>query len=557
MERNTQKNGSRMETSGKTERIATAKQDDRRIGTSKTEHKRIGTARRDDQKIGTAKKDNKRIGTARRDDQKIGTAKKDNKRIGTARRDDQKIGTAKKDNKRIGTAKYDDRRIGTTRTENRRIGTSRTDGKRIDTSVEKMMRLAMSVDDEMQGQQDNTTTKYSHRVSRAAREAVAAKEGKCSRCPVSKKCGGCQMIDVPYQEQLKIKQERVQELLSPYCRVESFIGMDEPEHYRCKVHAVFTHDRKGNPLSGIYREGTHDVVPIEECLLENKKADDIIATIRGMLKSFKIKTFDEDNGFGLLRHVLIRVGHESGQIMVVLVLTSPILPSKNNFVKALRQRHPEITTVVINVNEKQTSMILGDKEKAIYGPGYILDTMCGMEFKISPKSFYQVNPVQTEKLYRTAIELAGLTGKERVLDCYCGVGTIGIIASQHAGEVIGVELNHDAVQDAIGNARRNKIGNITFYENDASRFMLQMADAGEKVDVVFMDPPRSGSTPVFLQAMFRLAPDRVVYISCSPDSLANDLEIITKHGYEAEHAIPVDMFPFTRSVETIVLLRKK
>ena len=525
MERNTQKNGSRTGASGKTERIATAKRDDRRIGTSKTDNKRISTARHDDQKIGTAKKDNKRISTAKHDDRKIGTSKRD------------------------------DRRIGTTRTENRRLGTSRTDSKRIDTSVEKMMRLAMSVDDD-RPEQDNTTLKYSHRVSRAAREAVAAKDGKGSRCPVSRKCGGCQMIDVPYPEQLRLKQERVQELLSPYCRVESFIGMDEPEHYRCKVHAVFTHDRKGNPLSGIYREGTHDVVPIEECLLENKKADDIITTIRGMLKSFKIKTFDEDNGFGLLRHVLIRVGHESGQIMVVLVLTSPILPSKNNFVKALRQKHPEITTIVVNVNEKQTSMILGDKEKAIYGPGYILDTMCGMEFKISPKSFYQVNPVQTEKLYRTAIDLAGLTGKERVLDCYCGVGTIGIIASQRAGEVIGVELNHDAVQDAIGNARRNKIGNITFYENDASRFMLQMADAGEKVDVVFMDPPRSGSTSVFLQAMFRLAPEHVVYISCSPDSLANDLEIITKHGYKAKRAIPVDMFPFTRSVETIVLLQK-
>ena len=408
---------------------------------------------------------------------------------------------------------------------------------------------------------DKVAKRASEQVKKAAKTDFFAKkdsepkpEKKKSRCPVSYKCGACQMIDVEYNKQLKIKHDRVQELLSDYCTVESFIGMEKPENYRCKVHAVFTHDKKGNPLSGIYKEGTHEVVPVEECLLEDKKADAIIATIRGMLKSFKIKTFDEDNGYGLIRHVLIRVGHNSGEIMVVLVLTSPILPSKNNFVKALRDKHPEITTIVINVNDKQTSMILGDKEKAIYGPGYITDTMCGMKFKISPKSFYQVNPVQTELLYNKAIELAHLTGKEKVLDCYCGVGTIGIIASRHAGEVIGVELNQDAVKDAIINAKMNEVKNITFYQNDASKFMLQMADAGEKVDVVFMDPPRSGSTPVFLQAMFRLSPSRVVYISCSPDSLANDLKLITTHGYKVDKAIPVDMFPFTRSVETCVLL---
>ncbi len=377
-----------------------------------------------------------------------------------------------------------------------------------------------------------------------------------SRCPVSRKCGGCQMIDLPYEEQLKQKMKREEELLSEFCRVESFIGMDEPEHYRCKVHAVFTHDRKGNPLSGIYKENSHEVVPVERCLLENEIADNIIGTIRSMLRSFKIKTFDEDNGYGLLRHVLIRVGHVSGEVMVVLVLTSPILPSKNNFVKALRKAHPEITTIVINVNDKQTSMVLGDKEKAIYGPGFILDTMCGMEFKISPKSFYQVNPVQTEKLYAKAIDLAQLSGKEKIVDAYCGVGTIGIIASPHAEEVISVELNKDAVRDAIENARRNKITNVTFYQNDASRFLVQMAEEGEKIDVLFMDPPRSGSTPEFLGAVYKLSPKRVVYISCSPDTLARDLKLMTENGYHASRIIPVDMFPFTRSIENIVLLEQ-
>ncbi len=377
-----------------------------------------------------------------------------------------------------------------------------------------------------------------------------------SRCPYSKKCGACQMIDIPYKEQLEKKHKRVTELLGKYGKVEPFIGMEKPEHYRCKVHAVFTHDRKGTPLSGIYKEGSHEVVPVEKCLLENEKADEIISTIRSMLKSFKIKTYDEDNGYGLFRHVLIRVGHNTGEIMVVLVLTSPILPSKNNFVKALLKEHPEITTIVLNVNDKHTSMILGEKEKSIYGPGFIYDEVCGMRFKISPKSFYQVNPVQTELLYGKAVELAGLSGKETVLDCYCGVGTIGIIAAPHAGEVISVEINKDAVRDARLNAKLNEIKNITVYENDASRFMVQMADAGDHADVVFMDPPRSGSTEVFLNSMFKLSPERIVYISCSPDSLANDLEIITKNGYKADRIIPVDMFPFTRGVETVVLLSK-
>ena len=379
---------------------------------------------------------------------------------------------------------------------------------------------------------------------------------KKSRCPYFKKCGACQMIDTPYKKQLNLKHARLAELLEPYTKVESFIGMESPEHYRCKVHAVFTHDRKGNPVSGIYKEGSHDVVPVDNCLLEDKKADAIIASIRGMLRSFKIKTYDEDNGFGLLRHVLIRIGKYSGEIMVVLVTVSPIFPSKNNFVKALRKEHPEITTIVLNVNDKQTSMILGDKEKPLYGPGFIYDTCCGMKFKISPKSFYQVNPVQTELLYKTAIDMADFSGEEVALDCYSGVGTIGIIASPHVKEVISVELNGDAVRDAILNARINEVKNITFYKNDATKFMQQMADSGDKADVVFMDPPRSGSTIEFINSMINLSPKKIVYISCSPDSLARDLEHITKGGYKVKKAIPVDMFPFTRSIETVVLLTR-
>ena len=310
-------------------------------------------------------------------------------------------------------------------------------------------------------------------------------------------------------------------------------------------------------ISGIYQEGTHFIVPVDECLIEDQRADAIIRDIRGLLKSFKIKTYNEDTGYGLFRHVLIRTGYHSGQIMVVLVLGSPILPSKNNFVKALRKLHPEITTIVLNVNGQKTSMILGEKETVLYGKGYIEDELCGKTFRISSKSFYQVNPVQTEKLYGKAIELAGLTGKERVIDAYCGIGTIGLIASDKAKEVISVELNSDAVRDAIANAKRNGIKNVRFYNNDAGVFMRQTADAGESADVVFMDPPRSGSDEKFLSSVLTLHPKKIVYVSCDPTTLARDLKYLTKHGYKARRAIPVDMFPATEHCENCVLLERK
>lgn len=376
-------------------------------------------------------------------------------------------------------------------------------------------------------------------------------------CPYYKKCGGCQLQGTDYAKQLSMKQKKVQELLGKFGKVEPILGMKDPHHYRNKVHAVFDRDRRGNYISGTYEEGTHEVVSIEECMIQNKKANEIINSIRGLLKSFKIKTYDEDTGYGLLRRVLIRTGYHSGEVMVVLVLGSPILPSKNNFVKALRKLHPEITTIVINVNNRQTSMILGDKETTIYGKGYIEDILCGCKFRISPKSFYQINPVQTEVLYNTAIELAGLDGTQKVIDAYCGIGTIGMIASKHAKEVIGVELNHDAVKDAIANAKLNGIKNISFYNNDAGEFMVKMTEHNEHADVVFMDPPRAGSDETFMDCVAKLNPKKVVYVSCNPETLARDLEYMVKKGYKVERMIPVDMFAFTNHVETVVLLERK
>lgn len=380
---------------------------------------------------------------------------------------------------------------------------------------------------------------------------------KKSLCPVGKQCGGCQWIDVPYEEQLKKKQARLQELLKPFVKLEPILGMEHPFHYRNKVHAVFGMTRKG-PVSGIYKAGTHDIVPVDSCRIENEKADAIIVTIRSLLRSFKIKTYDEDTGYGLLRHVLVRVGHNSGEILVVLVLASPILPSKNNFVKALRKEHPEITTVVVNVNDRRTSMVLGDKEQVIYGKGYIEDTLCGNRFRISPKSFYQVNSSQTEVLYKKALSFAGLTGKETVLDAYCGTGTIGILATgAGAKKVIGVELNKDAVRDAVINAKMNGLKNIQFYQQDAGKFMVEMAQQGAKVDVVLMDPPRAGSDEAFLSSVVKLAPQKVVYVSCNPETLARDLQYLTKKGYKVEKAVGVDMFAMTEEIETVVLLTKK
>jgi len=376
-------------------------------------------------------------------------------------------------------------------------------------------------------------------------------------CPVMDKCGGCQLQHYSYEKQLQEKQKQVNMLLGKYCKVETIIGMKNPYYYRNKVHAVFDTDKKGNIISGVYEAGSHRVVKVDSCLIEDQRADKIIVTIRGMLKSFKIRTYNEDAREGLLRHVLIRTGHKSGEVMVVLVLASHIFPSKNNFIKVLLKAHPEITTIVMNVNNKKTSMVIGEREQVLYGKGYIEDTLCGKVFRISPKSFYQINSTQTEILYGKAIELASLKGNESIIDAYCGIGTIGIIASDQVRKVTGVELNQDAIKNAITNAKRNKVKNIYFFNQDASEFMSQMAHEKQTADVVFLDPPRTGSTEQFLGSMVSMAPKKVIYISCNPVTLERDISYMVKRGYKAETAIPVDMFPGTEHVETVVLMSRE
>ncbi|MBR4812527.1 MAG: 23S rRNA (uracil(1939)-C(5))-methyltransferase RlmD [Lachnospiraceae bacterium] len=387
-------------------------------------------------------------------------------------------------------------------------------------------------------------------------------------CPFAKKCGGCDYQGVPYAEQLERKQKAERILLDRFCRVEPILGAADPTHYRNKVHGVFGYVRsgkgmnrnstvKGKVFTGIYEESSHRIVPVRGCMIEDRKATAILQSLCEMAEQFKLKIYDEDRGTGFLRHALIRVARSTGEVMVVLVATDPVFPSKNNFVKELRRRHPEVATVVLNINARDTSMVLGERNIVLYGSGYIEDVLCGLRFRISPSSFYQVNPAQTEVLYQKALEFAGLTGKERVIDAYCGIGTIGMCAAAKAREVIGVELNRDAVRDAVSNAKRNGVNNIRFVGDDAGAFMTRMAADGETADVVFMDPPRSGSTPEFITAVNTLKPARVVYVSCDPETLARDLRLFAKKGWTVERIQPVEMFPYTKHIETVVLLSRK
>ena len=377
------------------------------------------------------------------------------------------------------------------------------------------------------------------------------------RCPHSKKCGGCQLQNLTYPEQLEWKNRLCIKLLGQFAHVEPIIGMESPYHYRNKVQAAFGTTRAGRIISGIYQSSTHNIVAVDSCMTEDKAADKIITDIRKLLADFKMTAYNEVTGRGFLRHVLVKRGFATNEIMVVLVTGTPVFPARSNFLRALLKLHPEITTVVQNVNDRFTSMLLGPNEKTLFGPGFITDVLCGLKFRISAKSFYQINPVQTEVLYGKAMEFAGLTGRETVIDAYCGIGTIGMIAAKTAGQVLGVEVNRDAVRDAIANAKLNNMKNIRFICADAGEFMVDMAQNGEHCDVLLMDPPRAGSDRAFLSSAVTLAPKRIVYVSCNPETLARDLHFLTKRGYRVEKIQPVDMFPHTNHVETVCLLTRK
>lgn len=375
-------------------------------------------------------------------------------------------------------------------------------------------------------------------------------------CAVYRKCGGCQLQNMDYPRQLQWKQCRCEKLLGKFGKVLPIIGMSNPYHYRSKVQAAFQTDRGGRVISGVYQSATGRVVATKECQTEDRQAQKIIRTICKLMQSFKLTVFDPVAGRGFLRHVLIRRGFQTGEIMVVLVTGTPIFTAKKHFTAALLKAHPEITTILQNIHKGRLPMVLGAQEKILFGPGYIEDILCGCRFRISARSFYQINPVQTEVLYNKAMDFAGLSPKDQVLDAYCGIGTIGIVAAKSAGRVTGVEVNRDAVRDAIFNAKQNHLKNTWFQVADAGEFMTELSEAKEAVDVVFMDPPRVGADEAFLSALLKLSPKRVIYISCNPETLARDLKRLRGGGYRVDEIQPVDMFPLTNHVETIVLLQR-
>lgn len=387
----------------------------------------------------------------------------------------------------------------------------------------------------------------------------ASKERIKPICSIYERCGGCKLLHVNYDYQLKLKTEMVKRLFienNYKCHVNDVIGMKEPYEYRNKNQVVFGYDEKRRIVSGFYEEFSHKIVNFTKCVVQDSVADKIVNSIKELMFKMHIMPYDEDRQKGLIRHIMIKRSKVLNETMVVIVTSTEVFPGRNNFLKALLSSNKEITTVIQNINSKKTTQVLGDKEIVLFGKGYINDILCDKKFKISSKSFYQINPIQTKVLYETAINAAKLTKEDVLLDAYSGVGTIGIIASSKVKKVISVELEKQAVQDAIINAKLNDIKNIHFYNDDATRFIINLANKKERVDCVVLDPPRKGSTEQFLKAVLKLKPNKIIYISCDPHTQVVDLKHLV-NDYKITFVQPVDMFPHSGHVENIVCMERK
>ena len=379
---------------------------------------------------------------------------------------------------------------------------------------------------------------------------------KTYNCPVNKRCGACEWLNVPYPIQLRRKQESIQELLGKYCPIEPIKGMAEPLHFRNKLISPYAPGKRGGVLYGMYQKGTHRIVPSKGCVVTDPESERIVEAIANLAPRLRISPYNEDSHEGILRHAVVRSSTATGEIMVTLVCTSLQFPNQRVFVQRLLEAYPRISTIVVNLNTRNTNAVMGTQEKVLHGRGYIEEEICGCRFRISSQSFLQTNHEQTQVLYDTAIEYAQLGKRDLVVDAYCGIGTIGIIAASRCMKVIGTEEKSRAVSDARVNARLNGVRNAEFVAQDAAKFMLNLAKEGRRIDVLFMDPPRAGATPEFLAAVGMLHPSRVVYISCNPKSLERDLVTLTGSGYKVKRICPVDMFPHTSHVETVVLLTR-
>lgn len=378
------------------------------------------------------------------------------------------------------------------------------------------------------------------------------------KCKVCTSCGGCQYQQLNYLAQLQYKAKRVNDALTRIAHIKDIkvlpcLGMDDPYFYRNKIQMPFGKDKKGNVVYGFYKENSHEIIPVKKCYIEDERAADILWDIKELVKEMHLSIYNEDNGKGLLRYVLIRTSLHYPELMVVLVTTEMNFKGQRNFVDALIKKHPEITTIVENVNSRHTNVILGNKEKVLYGKGYIKDSILGLTFNISASSFYQVNPKQVEILYKTALDLIDFNKKEVVLDAYSGVGTIGLIASKNAKKVYSVEINKEAHKNAIENAKRNGVNNIEFVCDDAGNYISSF---GDDLDIVIMDPPRKGSDEKFLSTLVNKKIKKIIYISCDPETLARDI-LYLSNDYLVEYVQPVDMFPMTAHVETVVGLYLK
>lgn len=394
-----------------------------------------------------------------------------------------------------------------------------------------------------------------------------------AKCLVARQCGGCQIQELSYEKQLSFKDKKVRdnlkriggfspeeldEVMEPIC------GMEEPFYYRNKAQFPFGTDKEGHIVTGFYAGRTHQIIPNTECALGVKQNKEILEMIVDFMNTHHITTYDETTGKGLLRHVLIRYGFRTGEIMVCLVINGDSIPNSEKLVDSLCQILG-MTSITLNVNRERTNVILGREVKVLWGQGYITDYIGNIRYQISPLSFYQVNPVQTENLYRLALEYAGLHGNEIVWDLYCGIGTISLFLAQKAKQVYGVEIIPQAIEDAKKNAALNEIENAEFFVGKAEEVLPQYYEnykqehGGEKAyaDVIVVDPPRKGCDETLLATMVQMQPERIVYVSCDSATLARDLKYLCENGYELKKVRAVDMFPNTVHVETIVLIQKK
>ncbi|MCQ2793018.1 MAG: 23S rRNA (uracil(1939)-C(5))-methyltransferase RlmD, partial [Bacilli bacterium] len=367
------------------------------------------------------------------------------------------------------------------------------------------------------------------------------------RCGVCSACGGCQFQQLAYPAQLEYKTNKVKTSFKRYnldVHVNKCIGMDNPYNYRNKIQVPVGRDPHGHIVTGFYRSGTHKIIPVDKCHIEDERASNIVNEFKKLLKDFRYEPYNEDNRSGIFRHILIRTSYHYDEIMVTLVTTLDEFKGKNNFVKEFIKRCPNIKTIVQNINPRDTNVILGEKERILYGSGTIKDSILGVNFIISSKSFFQVNPIQVEKLYQTALDYASLSGNEEVFDAYCGIGTISLIAAKQAKRVLGVEIVKDAIKDANKNKKINKIENVDFVCDDASNLIKDLYNDNKHFDVVFVDPPRKGLDEKFVSSLLKVKPTKIVYVSCDPETLARDIAILNKE-YDIINVQPVDMFPMT------------